>query len=229
MADFRTRAAEQKRERMRARLLAATLDLFQLAEKKTVVIDDVVRQAGVARGTFYKYFDSLEVAVAELGQRMADEMIATYTRIFDEVDDEEVRAVAGSVMTLARAAMDPRWGAFTSSVDYVAYFAQSHPLEATVAGSLERARHAAVFRFSSLSAAIDLMVGAAVEGARRLAGEPSHGAAYARELSAMSAAALGMPPPIAEAATRRAWDFLENAASTLPWWRSLPELAAPPA
>ena len=38
------------------------------------MIDDVVRAAGVSRGAFYWYFDTLDEAIETLGRRMADEI-----------------------------------------------------------------------------------------------------------------------------------------------------------
>lgn len=38
------------------------------------MIDDVVRYAGVSRGTFYKYFDSFDQTVEQLGWQLAIEM-----------------------------------------------------------------------------------------------------------------------------------------------------------
>src|SRR3546814_6029616 len=53
--DFRIRVAADRRERMRARLLDAVLDLYQPGRGGAhLVIDDVIQTAGVSRGTFYK-------------------------------------------------------------------------------------------------------------------------------------------------------------------------------
>jgi len=61
---------------MRARLLGATMDVCAVANSQgPAVIDDVIRAAKVSRGTFYKHFDSLEQALAELGAQLADETV----------------------------------------------------------------------------------------------------------------------------------------------------------
>src|SRR3546814_4224834 len=53
--DFRIRVAADRRERMRARLLDAVLDLYQPGRGGAhLVIDDVIQTAGVSRGTFYR-------------------------------------------------------------------------------------------------------------------------------------------------------------------------------
>ena len=74
--DHRVRVGRQKRERMRAHLLKS---VFSVCSRETLrdpaSIDDVVKDASVSRGTFYKYFDSLDEAISELGLQMADEMV----------------------------------------------------------------------------------------------------------------------------------------------------------
>src|SRR5438128_9172407 len=129
--DFRVRVAGEKRARMRERLIAATLDAYlDLGPGRHPVIDDVIRLAGVSRGSFYKYFDALDDVLAEIGRRMADEMLASFERMFSPDDDPAVRIAGGPLMALARTAMEPRHGAFISRVDFIDYLggndAQSH-------------------------------------------------------------------------------------------------------
>ena len=106
LPDFRVRVAAAKRDRMRARLITATQDAYLAADaNRTPVIDDVIRQAGVSRGTFYKYFDSLDEVLAVIGRRAADEMLESFDALFASVPDPAVRVAAGPLMALARAAM----------------------------------------------------------------------------------------------------------------------------
>jgi AcrR family transcriptional regulator len=72
--DHRVRVAGEKRERMRDHLLGAVLAVYPgKPGQGPAVIDDVIRVAKVSRGTFYKYYPSLEEAVAELGAKLAAE------------------------------------------------------------------------------------------------------------------------------------------------------------
>src|SRR3546814_14199269 len=86
---------------MRARLLDAVLDLYQPGRGGAhLVIDDVIQTAGVSRGTFYKYFESLEEAVDELGERLAAGTIADFRRLFDNEPNAAARAVGGAALAL---------------------------------------------------------------------------------------------------------------------------------
>jgi AcrR family transcriptional regulator len=91
--DHRVRVAREKRERMRAQLLDAVLAVYPgQSEGGPAVIDDVIKVANVARGTFYKYFPSLEAAVSELGAKLADEMIAAIAAVYEPIEDPVQRS-----------------------------------------------------------------------------------------------------------------------------------------
>src|SRR5690606_20562906 len=80
--DHRARVAGQKRERMRERLIDATMAAYLGCEAgRHPVVDDVIRLAGVSRGSFYKHFDAIDEVFAVIGRRMAQEMLASYGRL----------------------------------------------------------------------------------------------------------------------------------------------------
>src|SRR5260370_12617897 len=77
VVNFRTRNAQVKREKMLARLLSATIVVCAKTNRRGIaVIDDVVRAAGVSRGAFYWYFDTLHEATPTLGRPIPDEIHA---------------------------------------------------------------------------------------------------------------------------------------------------------
>ncbi len=226
-ADFRTRVGAEKRSRMRERLLAATFDAYAgSAPGIRPVIDDVVRVAGVSRGTFYKYFESLDEILPELGQRMAEEMVATYSQLFGDVADVAVRAAGGPLLTLSRAAMEPARVVFTSKVDFVAYFNRDDLHGMAVTACLQEARAAGVLAFTSLDAALDFTIGATQGGAVRAMHALLLDPVYAQQLTAMVLHGLGMPLADALQAVATAWQVLMERAPELPWWQPAKLLAA---
>src|SRR5690606_9490041 len=219
--DFRVRTAEERRARMRARLISALHDIYLPDERgNAAVIDDVIRKAGVSRGTFYKYFDSIDEAVTELGRAMANDMLMTYQRLFGNVADPAIAVTAGTVLTLSRAALEPRWAAFTSRVALVAYFAQRDPVLEIVTHSLQRARDSELLHFETLSVAADLVIGVTIEGVRRAAHGETLSRRYINEIALMSLRGLGMNPDGAHAAIEEVWRQLLQEAPRIPWWKS---------
>jgi len=218
--DPRTAAAAIRRARMRERLLEAVLDLYQPGQGSgSLVIDDVIRAADVSRGSFYKYFDSLDAAVNELGERMTADMIADFRRLFDDGEAPLVRAVGGSIMAMVRAWHDPRWGGFTCRVDYVDYFARASMFDLIVRDALATARSGGQMVFRSLDVAVDLIVGMTIEGRRRLLLRSVAPRAYIDEMIERTFTGLQVKPDALEQAVARAWSVIVEAAPGLDWWR----------
>jgi AcrR family transcriptional regulator len=67
----RAEIGREKRARTRAQLIAAANALFAHQAVESVTVDDVVREAGVAKGTFYVHFKDLR----ELTAAVADELV----------------------------------------------------------------------------------------------------------------------------------------------------------
>ncbi|MBB3982322.1 AcrR family transcriptional regulator [Sphingobium fontiphilum] len=219
--DPRTAAAAIRRARMRERLLDAVLDLYQPGQGSgSLVIDDVIRAANVSRGSFYKYFDSLDAAVNELGERMLAELMAEFRGLFDDVPDPLVRAVGGASMAMVRAWHDPRWGGFTCRVDYVDYFARASMFDLVVRDALMAARDQGQMRFRSIDVAVDLIVGMTIEGRRRLVLRSVEPRAYIDEMIERTFIGLQADPSAIAQASDYFWRAIFKAAPMLPWWRS---------
>ena len=94
--DHRIRVGRERRERMRHRLLQSVLQVRSgKGGRNLAVIDDVIKDASVSRGTFYKYFDSLDQAESELALQMADEMTTGIMSVYDVLDDPVLRTATG--------------------------------------------------------------------------------------------------------------------------------------
>jgi AcrR family transcriptional regulator len=219
--DPRTAAAAIRRARMRERLLDAVLDLYQPGQGSgSLVIDDVIRAADVSRGSFYKYFDSLDAAVNELGERMTADLMAEFRRLFDDVPDPLVRAVGGASMAIVRAWHDPRWGGFTCRIDYVDYFTRASMFDRIVRDALKAARDKGQMRFRSIDVAVDLIVGMTIEGRRRLMLRSVEPRAYVDELIEHTFMGLKVDPSAIADASAHFWHVMARAAPMLSWWRN---------
>lgn len=85
--DHRSKVAAERREKMRRRLVEAAVMVFAAKPQADVVIEDIVARAEVSRGTFYKYFDSVEellvVVKMTIGQEVLT-MVANQQRISED-------------------------------------------------------------------------------------------------------------------------------------------------
>jgi AcrR family transcriptional regulator len=217
--DVRVRIARRKRERMRERLLSAASSIFLSARGGDAAIaEDVIKAAGVSRGTFYKYFNSVEEAADEVGRRLADEGVQELiTAVSGQEGSPVASAALGAQVLMSRAVVQPGWAAFVTRSGHLSH-------DSTYAAAVRRVtldgRASGDFRFKSIKAAVDFQIGAVMEGMRRLvAGEP-HPKAYIAEVAAMALKGLGVDPERADVAAAKASRYLSSLGPKhLPWWR----------
>ena len=102
----RFHVGERRRAQTRARLLAAAYKLFALHGAEAPTIDDVILEAGVARGTFYNYFKTRD----SLFRAVADDIATAINRRLDLVrtgmDDPAERLAIGFRVFARYAAAD---------------------------------------------------------------------------------------------------------------------------
>ena len=216
--NYRVRVARERRARMRARLLSATMDVCAVADSEgPAVIDDVIRAAKVSRGTFYKHFESLDQALAELGAQLADETVEGLRAMYEKVDDPLQRTASGPQLMMIHAIVDPIWGRFVAHTEHLTSESafSSAIRENTIVG-----RERGIFNFSSLEAAIDLQFGATREGIRHMLTTRNDRKGYIQDLCAMNLMALGVAHKRAIAAVRSAAeDIMVRGPGSLPWWK----------
>lgn len=99
-----------KRERTHRAILAATARLIGHAAGMDIRIEQICAEAGVSRGTFYNYFQSVDEVLAALTQVLNHNFNMA---ILDQVAAGESRA-EGTYLALThfldRASRDPAWG-----------------------------------------------------------------------------------------------------------------------
>ena len=96
----RAEIGREKRARTRAQVLSAASALFARQAVESVTVDDVVREAGVAKGTFYVHFKDLR----ELMAAVADELVKATDELL-----QALRLAYGCSCFIDRALADPGW------------------------------------------------------------------------------------------------------------------------
>jgi AcrR family transcriptional regulator len=84
----------------RQQILVAARDVFAKRGYHQATIDDIVAQAGVARGSFYLYFEDKRAVFSDLIDRFAQQLSMSISRI---VTDDPARPVAAQVLDNTRA------------------------------------------------------------------------------------------------------------------------------
>ncbi|MGX9943194.1 TetR/AcrR family transcriptional regulator [Bradyrhizobium denitrificans] len=105
----RAEIGREKRARTRAQLIAAASALFARQAVEAVTVDDVIREAGVAKGTFYVHFEDLHALIVSV----ADELVATIDELLQPVrlsiEDPALRIAYGCSCFIDKALSDPAW------------------------------------------------------------------------------------------------------------------------
>lgn len=91
----------------RASLLASGRKLFAERPFDAVAIDDIVQQAGVAKGTFYNHFDDKDALLAAIVSDIRYGIEARVTMVNAAVDDPAARIARAICVYAAMAADDP--------------------------------------------------------------------------------------------------------------------------
>ena len=215
--DHRLRSARRKRERMRAHLLDAVLVVYPGDKSGTpAVIEDVIRHAGVSRGTFYKYFRSLDEAVEELAAQLADELGAACIELYEDLQEPKLKVATGFQLFISRAALDRNWASFAA---HLGHLTQGSGLLHAVGLDFTTGAQEGTFIFHDLEVTVDFVLGAMIEGIRRSMETPIS-RRYIEVMAGMVLRSLGVSANEADAVAAAASLRLHREAPTrLPWWR----------
>jgi AcrR family transcriptional regulator len=153
-----------KRQQTRTALLDAAMLVFARMGPDAAAIDDIIVEAGVSRGTFYNYFDSMEEVLVALAARLSDQLLAQIGTV-RSLPDPADRLACSVRSFIRRAATDNTWGWVIVRIALVAA-----PLGQTMRGFLtadiEDGIASRRFRVRSVQMAADIVLGSALMGMR---------------------------------------------------------------
>jgi AcrR family transcriptional regulator len=215
--DHRVRVARERRERMRGRLLESVLAVCSgESARAPAVIDDIVHHAGVSRGTFYKYFESIDQAISELGSQLADEMTVGIAGIYDVLTDPMMRTATGFQLFLIRAYMDPHWGAFIARIGLLR---EEDLFTNKIRNDIALGIETGDYSVDDIICASDMLMGAKTEAILRLIGKEKP-FDYIQSMARFILCAFGASRAKASKVVEKAYArIVEQGPTSLPWWR----------
>jgi AcrR family transcriptional regulator len=169
--NHRTRVAAERRERTRARLLESALLVFS-QKGPQAVIEDVIAQAGMARGSFYNYFRTNEELLAAVASEISNELLRAIDPAVQLLDDPVERIARGARLLLHAVTQFPLFGAFmvrlpfpTANSSLLGVRFLTRDVASAIAGE----------RFAGIRqrVATDLVVGVVLNGAHSIVTDPS--------------------------------------------------------
>lgn len=187
----------ERRARTHARILEAALRVFAAKGPQAPVIGDFIAAAGVARGTFYNYYDSVEELLQATTRWLEEDLMVSIERELDGLADPVDRLTMGVRLWLRKAEMDAVWCAFVARA-----VTHGDVVEETLERDLRDGLRSGGFSFGSVAAARDLVVGTLHEAMRRMAAGRVP-ARFTEDVARAVFRGLGMPARKVEAVLRR--------------------------
>ncbi|RZL89563.1 MAG: TetR/AcrR family transcriptional regulator [Variovorax sp.] len=199
--DHRQRVAAERRERMRARLLASAMRLVAEKGPAATSIDDVISAAEVSRGTFYKYFPSPDALVRELAIEIANELIRMAEPVVRSYDDPAERVSSG-IRLVARLAIDhPLAAAFLMRLGWPDARGPNMLLDFVQRDLTEGIRQGRFTRMP-IALALNIVTGAVLGATHRML-EPGCESDFAEQSTAAALRGLGLDAKSAERIANR--------------------------
>jgi AcrR family transcriptional regulator len=105
----RAEIGRERRARTRAEILEAAAILLAERPLAAVTVDSVVEAAGVAKGTFYYHFQSMDELAAAVGAKLAESFDELLVPIVRGIPDPVARLSFAFAKFLDKAIADPPW------------------------------------------------------------------------------------------------------------------------
>lgn len=189
----RTSIGLAKRERTRTSLIEAAYRVFARKEFEAVTIDEIIAEAGVARGTFYNYFQTREEILKAVAAFLREEMKQKLGIL--TIDDPAARMAIAIRLFLHQAIRDQTWGGFVVRLGLMAV-PLSETIEEGIVTDLEAGIRSKRFPVESQQAAMALILGTGLMAARTILAKDLTGDLepdYPEQITQIILKALGIP------------------------------------
>lgn len=167
--NHRTRNAAERREKTRAKLLESALHVFS-RKGPQAVIEDVIAQAGMARGSFYNYFRTNEELLAALAGEINNELVRAIDPLVQRLANPVERVACGACLLSHAITQFPQLGAFLSRLPFPTANSSLLGLR-FLARDVAAGIGAQRFRHIEQRVAVDLVAGVVLSAAYALASE----------------------------------------------------------
>lgn len=165
--DHRTVVGRRRRARTEAKILEAALGVFAAKGPDAPVIDDFIKAAGIARGTFYNYYRSTGELLQATSDWLTDDIIESIETEVGRIRDPVRRHATGLRLWMRKAETDRAWCAFVARVWFRGGFASFAPLRDIRMGIKKGA-----FRCPNADVGFDMAMGTVRQAMIRLVEEP---------------------------------------------------------
>jgi len=199
--DRRAEIGREKRAKTRTMLINSAIAVVSLRGFDAPTIDDFISAAGVARGTFYNYFETKSALLAAMAGQVADSVDSEILPLFEGIDDP-ARRIAIAIRQFIRISQrEPDWGRILVRALPDVAGGWSDDMRRGVLQDIRRGKKLGQFHYDSIQAALALSIGS-LSGAIHTALVEELKPGFAEAVAAMTLQALGMPAETARQIAR---------------------------
>ncbi len=170
--DHRIRVAASRREEMQNTLIFSVLSLSFEKSIHEIDVDDVIRHAQVSRGSFYKYFPSVQASVLTLASQLAHELTTEIEAITHQIPDTATRLVVTSKLTMRYLVKVPLLGNFLIQLPWPSQNPDTNVFK-HISVDIELGIKEGVFTKMPASIGCNLLVGSLIGGVHTMLGKPA--------------------------------------------------------
>ncbi|HJV84562.1 MAG TPA: TetR/AcrR family transcriptional regulator [Noviherbaspirillum sp.] len=165
--NHRTIVGHQRRAKTEAKIIEAALGVFAEKGRDAPVIDDFIKAAGIARGTFYNHFKSVSELLEATSTWLTDDLVESIEPEINPIEDPVLRHATGLRLWMKKAETDAAWCGFVATFWFRGGFGRKEPLNDIKAGI-----KSGDFTCTDSNVAFDMVMGTIRQGMTRLMEDP---------------------------------------------------------
>jgi AcrR family transcriptional regulator len=114
--NHRTLVGRQRRAVTETRIIRSAIQVFADLGPDAPVIDDFIKAAGIARGTFYNYFKSTDELLRATSDFLSEELVTMIDEEINSLEEPAMRFGVGIRLWMRWAVANPSWCLFIARV-----------------------------------------------------------------------------------------------------------------
>ncbi len=195
--DHRIRVAASRREEMQNSLMFSALALASEKSIHEIDVDDIINHADVSRGSFYKYFPSVQALIPALADQLAHELTAEIDSLTHQIPSTATRLVVTAKLTMRRLVKAQVLGNFFIQLPWSSQNPEFNVFT-NISSDVVLGIKEGLFAKMPASIGCNLLVGSLMGGIHTMLGKPSL-ASYENKVLRPALIGLGLDSKTADA------------------------------
>jgi AcrR family transcriptional regulator len=195
--DHRIRVAASRREEMQNTLIFSVLALSSEKSIHEIDVEDIIHHAQVSRGSFYKYFPSVQASVLALVSQLARELTTEIEAITHQIPDTATRLVVTTKLTMRFLVKVPLLGNFLIQLPWPSQNPDVNVFK-HISADVEQGIKEGVFTKMPASIGCNLLIGSLIGGVHTMLGKPASSNGYENKVLSPVLMGLGLDSKTAD-------------------------------